>query len=707
MATTQTNRIFRLEVESLGPDVLVCTGFEGTEGISQLYSFQVTCASERPGDVQLDQLLGKGATISCALAGDSTRYVNGIIRRCAQTDRDYGGEARFTHYSLEIVPWIWQLTKTMNCRVFQDMTFPDIIKQVLNDRGFSEIKDVLANSYTKNDYCVQYRETDMDFIARLMEEVGMFYFFEHEAGKHTLVLGDSPQAIQDCPGHEEVKFDPEAGYGDREHTIRRWRETRELLSGKMAFRDHHFQMPSKSLDVDSPTTRKIAGNDALEVYDYPGKYARRFNKPDERLGDVETEGQTLVKLRMEAEEYLQLNSTGESDCRGFVVGTKFKLDSPPVGCGGGPYLLLSVSHSARQDPYVSEGVAFEYSNTFCCGLAETPYRPPRITRRPFVQGPQTAVVVGPAGEEIYPDRFGRVKVQFHWDREGKFDENSSCWVRVSQIHAGKGFGGIDIPRVGDEVIVAFLEGDPDQPIICGRVYNSESMPPFPLPDKKTISGMKTKTYQGGGYNELIMDDTPGNELIRVHGQFDMDSTIEHDLREHVFNDRSRDVTNNETIQIGNDLSRTVANNATLTVGQNRTRSVGGSESVTVAMTRDHTVGINETIAVGGAQEIAVGGMQSVTVGLMQDFSVGGSQTVDIGGDRTTSVGKTESVKAGKTVLIEAGDEITLKTGSASIVMKKNGDITISGKNITVKGTSKITAKASSTMTLKGSKILQN
>ena len=229
------------------------------------------------------------------------------------------------------------------------------------------------------------------------------------------------------------------------------------------------------------------------------------------------------------------------------------------------------------------------------------YRPPRVTRKPRVEGVQTAIVVGPGGEEIYPDKYGRVKVQFHWDRYGKKDENSSCWIRVAQVHAGKGFGGIDIPRIGDEVIVAFPNGDPDQPIIVGRLYHAENMPPFGLPGAKTISGMKTKTYKGDGYNEMVMDDTPGNELIRVHGQFDMDSTIEHDLREHVLNDRSRDVTKNETILIGVDRSKHVKANETTNVDKNRTETVGANETITIGGNRSETVAKTETITIGGAR----------------------------------------------------------------------------------------------------------
>ncbi len=294
--------------------------------------------------------------------------------------------------------------------------------------------------------------------------------------------------------------------------------------------------------------------------------------------------------------------------------------------------------------------------------------PPRITPKARVQGPQTAIVVGKAGEEIWTDQYGRVKVQFHWDRYGTSDEHSSCWVRVSQPWAGKGWGTMAIPRIGQEVIVDFLEGDPDQPIITGRVYNGASMPPYGLPAGAAVSGlMSNSTKGGGGYNEYVMDDTKGNELIREHGQYDKDSTIEHDLREHVLNDRSRDVTNNETIQVGNDRSKTIGNNETTAIGVDRTKKVGNNEIINIGHDRRETVANNETI----------------------------------------SIGRDDVLTVGNNLAIDAGDSVTIRTGKASISMKRDGTITIQGKDITVKGSGVIDAKASKNVVIKGKKILEN
>jgi type VI secretion system secreted protein VgrG len=400
--------------------------------------------------------------------------------------------------------------------------------------------------------------------------------------------------------------------------------------------------------------------------------------------------------------------------------------------------------------------AFFYTNTFECIPASIPFRPARTTPKPVVQGCQTAVIVGPGGEEIYTDKYGRVKAQFHWDREGKKNENSSCWIRVSYPWAGKGWGGIHIPRIGQEVIVDFLEGDPDQPIVVGRVYHAENMPPWALPGKGVVSGIKSdSTKGGGGYNEFSMDDTKGNELINVHAQHDQAIRVENDERTSVGHDRTEDVGNNEKItigvnrteKVGSDESITIgANrtekvgvNETINIGSNRTEHVGANETITVTANRTRVVGINEAVGVGAAQEITVGGLQAITVGAMRTKTVGASETVDIGanqsidvganqstnvgskqtidvgsdqsltvgGGRTTSIGKADSLTVGKTLTVNAADEILIQTGSASIHMKKDGTITIQGKDITVKGSGEIDVKASKNVTMKGQKILQN
>jgi type VI secretion system secreted protein VgrG len=491
----------------------------------------------------------------------------------------------------------------------------------------------------------------------------------------------------------------------------------ELRPGKYALADYNFETPSTSLAVNVSSTINVGGNVKYEIYDYPGEYLKK------------AQGEQVVRIRMEEEEAPHVIVSGSSTCRAFIPGYRFDLVghyAPEMDKG---YVLTAVQHIASVGESYSGGRADtgeSYSNRFTCIPHDIPFRPNRVTPKPAVQGPQTAIVVGRSGEEIYTDKYGRVKVQFHWDREGKRDENSSCWIRVSHPWAGKGWGAVAIPRIGQEVIVDFLEGDPDQPIITGRVYNAEQMPPYGLPAGGVVSGLKSNsTKGGGGYNEFIMDDTKGNELIRVHGQYDMDSTIEHDLREHVLHDRSRDVTNNETFLIGNDQTETIGGNQTLSVAKNRTRTVTQNEIVTVALTRTHSVGVNEAITVGAAQEVTVGTMRAVTVGINQSVnignnlsedigsnhntSVGEDNTLQIGQNRSTSVGKDDTLKVGqnrstsvgkddvldvgKNLTIDVGDQIVITTGQASITMKKDGTIIIKGKTITIDAMQKIEEKA--------------
>jgi type VI secretion system secreted protein VgrG len=717
MLYTQDNRLIAIDTP-LGTDVLLLQGFTGHEGISQLFSFDLDLLSEN-SSIAFNEIVGQKVTLTVTLADGGSRYINGFVSRFAQS----GGDERFTYYRAEVVPWLWFLTRTTDCRIFQRMTVPDIITKIFRDLGFSDFKLMLQGSFEPRDYCVQYRETDFNFVSRLMEEYGILYFFEHDEAKHTLVLANSPSAHKPCPEQPEARCNFAPGALLDEDTVTAWQMEQELRPGKYALTGYNFETPSTSLAVNVATTVNGGSNGKYEIYDFPGEYLKK------------AQGEQLVKIRMEEEEAPHTVVSGASTCRAFTPGYRFDLTGHYSQPMDRSYVLTEVQHVASVGESYSEAgadVGESYSNHFTCIPHDVPFRPARVTPKPTVQGPQTAIVVGRSGEEIYTDKYGRVKVQFHWDREGKRDENSSCWVRVSHPWAGKGWGAVAIPRIGQEVIVDFLEGDPDQPIITGRVYNAEQMPPYGLPAGGVVSGLKSNsTKGGGGYNELIMDDTKGNELIRVHGQYDMDSTIEHDLREHVLHDRSRDVTNNETFTIGNDQTETIGGNQTLSVAKNRTRTVTQNEIVTVALTRTHSVGINEAITVGAAQEVTVGTMRIVTVGINQDVNIGSNLSESIGSDhqesvgdnrttsigkddtlkvgenRNTSVGKDDSLNVGKNFVIDAGDQVVIKTGQASITMKKDGTITIQGKDITIKGSGKINVDASNNIIMKGQKILQN
>ena len=752
MALTQASREIAVQTP-LGEDALLLRSFHGQEFLSRLFSFDMELASENMS-ISYDSIVGQNVTMSITLADGSERYWNGWVSRFVQMHRDNTAAA----YRATMVPWLWFLGQTTDCRIFQNKTVPDLLKQIFQEYGYSDFSFRLYGDFAPRDYCVQYRESDLNFVSRLMEEEGIFYFFEHEKGKHTLVLGNDPSGVKSCPAQPKARYQGTAGGWKDDDVILEWTHEREFRPGVYTVTDYNFETPTTSLLSSSK------GKTKWELYDFPGEYAKR------------ADGDRLARIRLDEQQMPQLIARGRSDCRSFGVGFKFSLTDHFRDDLNQDYILTALHHSGRHDiGYTSGGDSTTepvYENAFECVPATTPIRPPRLTPIPKVQGCHTAVVVGPAGEEIFTDKYGRVKVQFHWDREGKKNENSSCWVRVSYPTAGKAWGGIQIPRIGQEVIVDFIEGDPDRPIITGRTYNAGQMPPYDLPGKGMVSGFKSNsTKGGGGYNELAFDDTKGNELIRIHGQYDMDTTVQHDERRHVVNNRTKTVDVNETSTIGANRTEKVGGNEQITIGANRTESVGSNESITVALTRTRNVGVNEMINIGGAQEISILGLQALTIGAAraktigaaeivnigamqsinvagahsltvgaththtigatqtttiaagQTISVGGGQTISvaadlgetIGGGHSESVGKDRSasitggdtINVGKAFALVAADEISITTGDASIVMKKDGTITIQGKNITIKGSGKIDIEASGDMTLKGSKILHN
>jgi type VI secretion system secreted protein VgrG len=441
--------------------------------------------------------------------------------------------------------------------------------------------------------------------------------------------------------------------------------------------------------------RKYKPSD-YEVYDYPGMY---LQKPD---------GEQYASVRIDelGSQFEMANAA--TNARGLAVGSLLTLEDHPRADQNREYLVIGASYDLSFENYeaLPEGGGTSYRCGFVAMPSAQQFRPKRDTPKPFVQGPQTAVVVGPGGEEIYTDKYGRVKVQFHWDRRGKKDENSSCWIRVSSPWAGKGWGGVATPRIGQEVIVDFLEGDPDQPIITGRVYNAEQLPPFGFPAGAVISGVKSNTHKGSGNNEMSLDDTAGKERVFIHGQYNMDTVIEHDQTSTIHNcrtdrvdvddsesigknqkwdvgvDRDATIGSNETLTVGADRTKNVGANETITVGSNRDATIGSSESLTVALQRTHTVGINETITVGAAQEITVGGLQAVTIGAIQTINVGANQSTTVGASQTNTItgNQSTSVGAGRTITVKA-DQSTNVTGNISMTIGGDETRAVKGARI--------------------------
>lgn len=630
---TQENRLIQIET-SLGKDVLLLKSLAGTEAVSKLFDFSLDLLSEN-ANIALDQVIGQRVSISITQAGDDKRYINGFVSRFSQS----GADSRFTQYHAEVVPWLWFLTRSADCRIFQNMTVPDIVSKIFKDLGFNDFRNSLQGSYDAWDYCVQYRETAFNFVSRLMEQEGIFYFFEHEKDKHTLVLADRPGAHKPCPTQPKARLDYAAGGVLQEDVIDDWHLEQELRTGKYSLKDYNFETPSTDLGVKEPSIISVDGNSKYEIYDYPGEYEKK------------AEGETIAKTRMQEEEATHLQAMGSSDCRGFIAGYKFDLQGHSRKDMNKSYVLTEVHHSASVgESYETESSHDEdqYTNHFTCVPYSVPFRPARITPKPFVQGPQTAVVVGKSGEEIWVDKYGRVKVQFFWDRQGKRDENSSCWVRVSQPWAGKNWGAMWIPRIGQEVIVDFLEGDPDQPIITGRVYNAEQMPPYTLPDNQTRSTFKSRSSKGGGssnYNEIRFEDKMGSEQIFINAEKDMDQRVEHDSREYVGNDRS------------------------LIVKGNQKQKVTGEQDNQIGADRNESVGKDDSLNITGNQNVKVGQTMSLQVGQnLQEKS---------GQNYAHEAGMEIHLKAGMNVVIEAGMELTIKAGGNFVNIGPAG-VAISG-----------------------------
>jgi type VI secretion system secreted protein VgrG len=749
----------------LGEDVLLFFSMTVTEELSRLGEYTLEMLSER-GDVDLDKILAKRVSIKVSLPDDETRHFTAYVTRFAQV----GMRGRYYAYRATLQPWLWFLTRTADCRIFQEKTVPEILKEVLDEHPLADYKVELTGSYRKREYCVQYRETDFNFLSRLMEEEGIYYYFRHGERNNTLVLADAYSAHSPVSGYEQLPFLPPARAvrTEQEH-VSGWDFAREVQPGKFVLDDYDFQKPSVDLRVSTSGPR---GHDHAEgeIFDYPGEYI------------VTGDGEHYARTRIDELHARYELAQGESNARGLTVGRLFKLTGHPRSDQNREYLVVKATHTLQSSEYESLGSEGEdYACAFTALHSHQAFRPERITRRPTVKGPQTAVVVGPGGDEIYTDKYGRVKVQFHWDRYGKKDENSSCWIRVSHPWAGKNWGMVAIPRMGHEVIVDFLEGDPDQPIITGRVYNAEQMPPYDLPANMTQTGIKSRSSKGGSganFNEIRFEDKKGAEQVFIHAEKNQDIEVENDETHWVGHDRKKTIDNDETTLVKHDRTETVNNNETITIHANRTETVDkeekitihggrtevvdGNENITIHSGRTEKVDQDEKITIDGSRTEKVGVDENITivanrtekVGAEEKITIGGGRTenvkndekITIGGSRTESVkgeekititgGRTENVtgeegitlgagrqvsvknddklSVGQNLTITAGKSITIQTGKASITMNSDGTITITGKGITINGkdiktdaSGEISTKASKAITMKGQKILQN
>jgi type VI secretion system secreted protein VgrG len=666
----------------LGDDLLF-HGMHAREELSRLFDYQLDLLSVKP-DIDVDKILGKNVTVKLALPDDSTRYYNGFVTRFSQGAR-YG---RYTRYSATVRPWLWFLTRTTDCRIFQEMTVPDIVKKVFADHPTADFAFELTGSYKKWTYCVQYRETDFNFVSRLLEQEGIYYYVRHTDGHNTVVLTDSTSKHVPTPGYEKISFvSPEEVVRPELERITKWDFEREIQPGVYVHDDYDLERPSVELRTRKTLIRSYEPSD-YEVYDYPGLYMQK------------ADGEQYAGVRIDEFGTQFEVAHASTNAKGINVGSLLTLEHFPREDQNGEYLILSASHNLQFSDYEalpSRADGTEYRCSFTAMTSKQQFRSRRSTPKPFVQGPQTAIVVGPAGDEIHTDKYGRVKVQFHWDRYGTKDENSSCWIRVSHPWAGKGWGSVATPRIGQEVIVEFLEGDPDQPIITGRVYNAEQQPPFGFPGGAVLSGIKSQTHKGAGYNELSMDDTAGKEKVNIHAQYDMDTTVEHDKKVIVKSgNRSLNVntgTNTETIKGNASLTVQAGNRAVDVTGGSYTADVHGGDilGTASAAVKLHGQGAGVEILGNGGPGVKVSGTPNFEAMGASKASID-SPVVDIG-HGTISIHGTGKVTINGDGNVEVtGPQISI-TGAAKVTITSGGsgiEVTPGGINMSSSGPVTIT-----------------
>ncbi len=664
MTATQEHRVASLTT-ALGGEVLLLRSATCSEELGRPFRFDLDLLSLEPS-LEFADIVGKSVTIRLDRGENEPRYFNGVVSRFAQS----GMVGAYYGYTAQVVPWVWILTRTSDCRIFQDMTVPEIIKQVFADRGFADFVDALKKTdYPKWEYCVQYRETDFNFISRLMEEEGIYYFFEHTEDKHFLVLADSPESHLAFPGDESMKYLSDQPSQFDIGYIREWFMEQELQPGKYALTDYDFKTPTKDLSSNHEVERPNA-NSTFEMFDFPGAY------------EEIAEGKFYSQVRIEELQAQFAIIYGRTDIRGACTGCTFKLENHPREDQLKDYLITSATYHIENDAMVAStgaGPATVYDCEFTAILAKTPFRSPRLTPKPIVQGPQTAIVVGPKDQEIYTDKYGRIKVHFHWDRHNKLNESASCWIRVAQIWAGSKWGSIHIPRIGQEVMVEFLEGDPDRPIITGRVYNGDLMPPYDLPGNMTQSGIKSHSSKDAGteeFNEFRFEDLKGSEQIFLQAQRQLDIRVKADRFETIGNDRHLVVEKDKYEHIKNNRNELIDVDHIEEIKNDRNLKVGGKEAVEITKSKS----------------------LKVTGAVIEEFKDCHSEVVT----------KDYYLKADN-ICIEALTNITIKVGQSYIAIESGGIKigttgtieTESTGDTTLKATQNLNAEATLKMALKG------
>jgi type VI secretion system secreted protein VgrG len=663
------------------PDgTLVLEEMSGRESLGAPFSYELALMSLNP-NIDLTGLLGQPMTVYVTLP-EGERQFNGIVTH-AEISATVGDRTR---YRVTLRPWLSLLAYTSNCRIFQDKSVVDIVKEVFRDNGFSDLEDALNDTYAPLEFCVQYRESDFNFVSRLMEHEGIYYYFKHEDEKHTLVLADGYSAHDTVDGYETVPYKTQNDFGVDEDYLHAWTVAQQIRPGSFASTDYDFTRPRADLlsQLSMPFDNAQADR---ALFDYPGDFL---------TADA---GNTRVKVRLQENQVSYGVAQTAGNARGLGAGALFTLADFPRGDQNKEYLVIAAQYQLHAS--ILETGGGQDDDDFRSHLtvidSQTQFRPGLHAPKPRVEGPQTATVVGESGDEITVDQYGRVKVQFRWDREGQNDEDSSCWVRVAQLWAGSGWGGIHIPRIGQEVIVDFLEGDPDRPIITGRVYNADNMPPYALPANKTQSGIKSRSTQGGApsnFNEIRFEDKKGSEDLHIQAEKDQSTNVKHSQSISVGADRSISVGGNESTSVTGTRSATITKKETqtfndaraMTVAKDDTETITGKHTETIHGGRVANVDQGDKLTVNGSDKTdIIHGKYDITADTEFQVTQGSNTVLVKDSVDVNSVGEIHlhnpksSVDLKDGILtISSATQIVLECGSAKLVLKNDGTITIDG-----------------------------
>lgn len=665
----------------------------GREALSEPFHLNVTLLSTRD-DIDCASLLGQSLTVAVPLQNSAgVRRFNGKMTRVALGAQELGG-TRYSTYSVLLESDLWPMERDRNLRIFQEQTVPQIIKTLLKEYQVT-VEDKLAGNYRTWEYCVQYQESSLAFISRLMELEGISYHFRHENDSHTLVLTDAPQQFQPFSGYEVIPYhQTPTGGVTREEGIASWEQEARVTPGLYSLDDYDFRKPNAwLLQARQNPTSPQPGN--INVHDWPGRYVEHGH------------GEFYARIRQErwAVDHRQLRGTGTAS--GICPGCTFTLVNAPRAADNGEYLITATDYDFEENHYASGGEPARHQLIFSALPVDMPFRPETKTPWPRTCGPQTAKVVGPEGESIWTDRFGRVKLRFHWDREAKGDDTSSCWIRVSSAWAGQGYGGVQIPRVGDEVIVDFINGDPDRPIITGRVYNEASMPPWALPAAATQMGFMSRTKDGtmDNANTLRFEDKAGAEQVFIQAERNMDTNVKNDESHSVGSNRTKSVMGNETSTIAQNRTETVNGNETISIAGNRTEtvtgnetvSITGNEAITISGERTEAVAQNETVNIDGNRTHAIKGMEKVSITQDRKVAIKGSENKQVKGNRghlvrandtlMVSGDKRDSITGNRTAMVRTDDTLTVIGARAKTVLGGEADFFFGSHLETVLGLS--------------------